>query len=164
MKVHDLFQVGVIFQANKPIRIFGTGGGMLTIQFCGYKIETEMASLKYIILMTSVCDDFSHYDRLYEALAETDRNLGNVSKDRKDVITIPQIEVKNQKAVYSIYKALNMDGEDVDHHHAAGIDTDLCCAKIGIVKQEIESCHSKEDKEQIGHCPHDSARCHTHHG
>ena len=79
-----------------------------------YKIETEMASLKYIILMTSVCDDFSHYDRLYEALAETDRNLGNVSKDRKDVITIPQIEVKNQKAVYSIYKALNMDCEDVD--------------------------------------------------
>lgn len=49
MKLHDLFQDGVIFQANKPIRIFGTGGGMLTIQFCGYKIETEMVGARWTV-------------------------------------------------------------------------------------------------------------------
>lgn len=36
-----MFCDGAIFQANKPIRLFGTGGGRLEINFCGNSFEAE---------------------------------------------------------------------------------------------------------------------------
>ena len=46
MRLNDLICDGVIFQANKPIRIFGTGGGSVEIELCSnnyseIKIGTE---------------------------------------------------------------------------------------------------------------------------
>lgn len=40
-----------------------------------YNIQPEMASLKYVIAMTSVCDSQENYDRLYEALRQIDASL-----------------------------------------------------------------------------------------
>lgn len=33
MKLNDLFQDGMVFQANKPIRVFGTGQGKVEVPF-----------------------------------------------------------------------------------------------------------------------------------
>ena len=46
MRLNDLICDGVIFQANKPIRIFGTGGGSVEIELCsntysGIEVGTE---------------------------------------------------------------------------------------------------------------------------
>lgn len=41
MRLNALFCDGAIFQANKPVRIFGTGGGNLEIEFCGKTYAEE---------------------------------------------------------------------------------------------------------------------------
>lgn len=47
MRLNDLFCDGAVFQANKPIRIFGTGGGRLEINFCGNRFESENVGARW---------------------------------------------------------------------------------------------------------------------
>lgn len=49
MKLNDLFSDGVIFQANKPIRIFGTGGGKLKIRLCDSEIQREIVAANWVV-------------------------------------------------------------------------------------------------------------------
>lgn len=39
MRLNDLFCDNVVFQANKPIRIFGTGGGEVEVELCGNRVK-----------------------------------------------------------------------------------------------------------------------------
>ena len=39
MRLNDLFSDNMVFQANKPIRIFGTGGGNVVAEICGNRVE-----------------------------------------------------------------------------------------------------------------------------
>ena len=41
MRLNALFCDGAIFQANKPVRVFGTGGGNIRIDFCGKTYAAE---------------------------------------------------------------------------------------------------------------------------
>lgn len=47
MRLNSIFCEGMIFQANKPIRLFGTGGGILKIDFCGYHYEEDKRGAKW---------------------------------------------------------------------------------------------------------------------
>ena len=42
MRLNDLFSDNIIFQANKPIRIFGTGGGEIEAELCGNRVKELM--------------------------------------------------------------------------------------------------------------------------
>lgn len=39
MRLNDLFCDNIVFQANKPIRIFGTGGGEVEVELCGNRVK-----------------------------------------------------------------------------------------------------------------------------
>ena len=39
MRLNDLFSDNMVFQANKPIRIFGIGGGNIVAEICGNRVE-----------------------------------------------------------------------------------------------------------------------------
>lgn len=73
---------------------------------CKYKIQPEMASLDYIILMTSICDKVSDYDRLIEALKSIDATLIFKKSNTK-------IEIDKNEIFCNSYKAMNMPLENV---------------------------------------------------
>lgn len=39
MRLNGLFCDNIVFQANKPIRIFGTGGGAAKVKLCGNRVK-----------------------------------------------------------------------------------------------------------------------------
>ena len=51
MRLNEMFCDGMIFQANKPVRIFGTGGGMLEIHLCGQSYAGEVYGPDWIIAL-----------------------------------------------------------------------------------------------------------------
>ena len=79
-----------------------------------YKIETEMASLRYIVLMTTFCDNFEHYDILADALLEIDKSLIKNASSRIDFK-----EIKN-KQLMSPYDGMNKDTKRVALDKASG--------------------------------------------
>ena len=47
MRLNEIFCDGAVFAANKPIRIFGTGGGLAEIEFFGKSYSAEMVGAKW---------------------------------------------------------------------------------------------------------------------
>lgn len=47
MKLNAIFADGMVLQANRPIRVFGTGGGLLRIEFLGECFEKEMCAVEW---------------------------------------------------------------------------------------------------------------------
>ncbi len=47
MRINELFCDGAVFQAYKPIRFFGTGGGNLKISFCGNNYESDKVGTEW---------------------------------------------------------------------------------------------------------------------
>ena len=54
MRLNDLICDGVIFQANKPIRIFGTGGGKLEIELCSNTFSGVMVGTAWCVELPSM--------------------------------------------------------------------------------------------------------------
>lgn len=80
-----------------------------------YKIQLEMASEKYVVAMTSLCDNFAHYDILYNALKEIDTKTttGSIKIDKDVQILKP---VKKM----TIYEAINSEHALIDFYSAEG--------------------------------------------
>ncbi|MGN0489097.1 MAG: aminotransferase class I/II-fold pyridoxal phosphate-dependent enzyme [Ruminococcus sp.] len=84
-----------------------TGVELSDILRQSYNIEVEMASSKYIIAMTSVCDDFNNYSLLFIALKEIDSNLEYKLHNLPDNISLP----KKEKDSFQI---INTESIDLD--------------------------------------------------
>ena len=54
MKLNQIFTDSMVFQANKPIRIFGEGKGNLTISFCGVTVSKYCDTEKWLIELPSM--------------------------------------------------------------------------------------------------------------
>lgn len=75
-----------------------------------YKIQLEMASEKYVVAMTSLCDNFAHYDILYNALKEIDDTsiIDNINN-----IEVVNIELPRPTKAMTIFEAINSDHSSV---------------------------------------------------
>ena len=80
-----------------------------------YHIETEMASLKSIVLMTSFCDDFGNYEVLYDALLKIDEQLETIEE-----ISLPFCKTDNIIRM-TPYQAMNEDVTCVDYSACTGL-------------------------------------------
>ena len=49
MNLAPIFSNGMVLQANKPIRIFGTGGGNVRIDFCGRRAEYVSGDREWLV-------------------------------------------------------------------------------------------------------------------
>ena len=121
---------------------FLNGSQLYNILHDRYGIQLEMASERYVIGMTSLCDNFEHYDILYNALSEIATMSGCVDivnekgcvKEKKcisgdeqencDIIKNDRIDVTDTRSEYiqinqapakkmTIYEALNSNCETV---------------------------------------------------
>ncbi len=54
MKLETIFQNGMVFQRNKPIRIFGTGEGVATASFCGNAATSEKTDWGWLIALPAL--------------------------------------------------------------------------------------------------------------
>ncbi len=63
-----------------------------------YNIEVEMDSLKYVLGITTICDDYKELERLAEALKEIDKSLEE--KQNENI----SVELLKNKRMYSIYE------------------------------------------------------------
>ena len=63
-----------------------------------YNIEVEMDSLKYVLGITTICDDYKELERLAEAVKEIDKSLEE--KQNENI----SVELLKNKRMYSIYE------------------------------------------------------------
>lgn len=49
MEIASIFCNGMVLQANKPIRVFGTGAGHVEIEFCGKKYGSDFGGDKWLV-------------------------------------------------------------------------------------------------------------------
>ena len=63
-----------------------------------YNIEVEMNSLKYVLGITTICDDYKELERLAEDLKEIDKSLEE--KQNENI----SVELLKNKRMYSIYE------------------------------------------------------------
>jgi len=76
MELNKIFSDGLVFQANKPIRIFGTGGGNVSVTLNGKTANKEFIGGKWLIELEPL-----NYGGPYEL----NINLNGVRKVIKDV-------------------------------------------------------------------------------
>ena len=73
-------------------------------------------------------------------------------------------------SLHTLYQSLQgafvhqLDGEDINHRHTTGIDTQLSRPEERIVEQEIDSRDTEQHEQQERSCPHDPLGRHAHHG
>ena len=80
MRLNALFCDGAIFQANKPVRIFGTGGGTLEIEFCGKTYSEEKTGACWCMELAP-CD----YGGPYEMTVTMDGRITDISQPENAV-------------------------------------------------------------------------------
>lgn len=54
MRLNELFADGMVLQAGKPVRIFGTGGGSVTVEFAGRKRSETFRAAEWCIEMDAM--------------------------------------------------------------------------------------------------------------
>lgn len=74
-----------------------------------YGIECEMASARYVIAMSSICDTQEGFDRLIKALFEIDGGLEHRQKELPVSITLPKAEMTSYEAARRESKQLSLD-------------------------------------------------------
>lgn len=100
-----------------------------------YKIQLEMASERYVIAMTSLCDNFEHYDILYNALREIDgSNVANVAvKDKFNKLKVVNTEKDKLNKLKVVNtekdKLLNKSFSDINKDDSD--ENDVCMNSIG---------------------------------
>ena len=107
-----------------------TGKKLFNILREKYKIELEMASINYVIAMTSICDTKENFIKLLNALKEIDLNLEENKKKEQEKLEIklPKIKTKildavnNENSEYVNYKvAKNMVAKEYIWVYPPGI-------------------------------------------
>ena len=107
-----------------------TGKKLFNILREKYKIELEMASINYVIAMTSICDTKENFIKLLNALKEIDLNLEENKKKEQEKLEIklPKIKTKildavnNENSEYVNYKvAKNMVSKEYIWVYPPGI-------------------------------------------
>lgn len=78
-----------------------------------YRLEMEMASLEYVIAMTSVCDTEDGFNRLIAALTEIDASC---NKKHKKEFTVPE----KAETACSLYEAVSAEKKTVKYNDAKG--------------------------------------------
>lgn len=78
-----------------------------------YRLEMEMASLEYVIAMTSVCDTVDGFNRLADALMEID-SLCN--KKQKQEFTVPE----RAGTGITLYEAVSSVKRKIKYNDAEG--------------------------------------------
>lgn len=78
-----------------------------------YRLEMEMASLEYVIAMTSVCDTEDGFNRLAAALTEIDASC---NKKHKKEFTVPE----KAETACSLYEAVSAEKKTVKYNDAEG--------------------------------------------
>lgn len=81
-----------------------------------YRIQLEMASLKYVIAMTGPGDTKEYYDRFYDALCEIDKELVE-----RDICSSGIVNISRPVIKMNLYDAVNCeDKEAVEYHETCG--------------------------------------------
>lgn len=78
-----------------------------------YGIECEMASGRYVVAMSSICDTQEGFDRLTDALFDIDKGLTRQQK-------LPLTVCKTPRAVMTSYEAVRREKESVELKNAVG--------------------------------------------
>lgn len=78
-----------------------------------YRLEMEMASLEYVIAMTSVCDTEDGFNRLAAALKEIDDSCNKMQKQK---FTVPE----KAETACSLYEAVSAEKKLVKYNDAEG--------------------------------------------
>ncbi|BCN28727.1 arginine decarboxylase [Anaeromicropila herbilytica] len=76
-----------------------------------YKIQLEMASMNYVIAMTSICDSKEGFERLRSALIEIDFEIDDNYRIQDRTSNSNSITITTQK--YTIYEASHKESEDI---------------------------------------------------
>ena len=85
-----------------------------------YRIQLEMASLKYVIAMTGPGDTKEYYDRFYDALCEIDKELVERNK-ASDICSSGIVNISRPVIKMNLYDAVNCeDKEAVEYHETCG--------------------------------------------
>ena len=85
-----------------------------------YRIQLEMASLRYVIAMTGPGDTKEYYDRFYDALCEIDKELAGRS-GTSDIGSSETVNISRPVIKMNLYDAVNCeDKESVEYHDACG--------------------------------------------
>lgn len=94
---------------SKLVLLADDGKKLYNILLRKYHIQLEMASLKYVIAMTSVGDKEQYYERFAAAMEEIDSGWNEESKAANSIkFKLPQAE-----SAVSIYEAVNGKAEPV---------------------------------------------------
>ena len=91
-----------------------TGKELANILRKDYKIELEMASINYVIAMTSICDNKENFKRFLDAIKDIDGKLNTEKINNKEEIkiTLPKKElnileaIKNDKFEFENYNKI----------------------------------------------------------
>lgn len=109
-----------------------TGSVMAEILRDKYNIEPEMVAKNYIILMTSLCDDFKWYDVVYEAvktISETEKKENKIISNgqytegnfRADIKMSPQEAYDAEFEEVALFEALGRISKDTIYAYPPGI-------------------------------------------
>lgn len=102
-----------------------------------YNFEMEMEGAKYVLAITTICDDKKEIMRLAEALKEINERFadseeyGKNVKDNMDLKNVPtenkdvaksnmELELKRNEVRYSIYEAKKIESEKTEYEKAEG--------------------------------------------
>ena len=102
---------------SKVVLAVPNGKGLYDRLRTQYHVQLEMASLKYVIAMTSIGDTQEYYLRFAKALEEIDSSLNGEWNARLSDLKFTGYM---PKPVKSIYDALNAPSQPVALHQAAG--------------------------------------------
>jgi len=99
-----------------------SGKQLYNILLNSYHIQLEMASLYYVIAMTSVGDKIEYYDRFMNALIKIDNSLDPQNQAVCDctLIGCNKFEVVTAKVIESPYMAMNAELELVEVEKSIG--------------------------------------------
>lgn len=121
VKYDDLSKI-IIYTGNTNI----TGLRLSELLREDYNIEIEMAGKDYIIAMTSICDDFSNYDLLVNALFEIDKTLIHTNSIPDNKIPTPtkklnSCEIGKSKKLINLDEAANLISAEYVFAYPPGI-------------------------------------------
>ena len=110
-----IFADGLTDRQGRPF----AGHELMEVLRRDYHLEPEMAARNYVLCMTSVLDTQEGFDRLADALLETDERLEKTEQtDRQELHTDDKMITPRQ--ICSMYEAMNGNTEIVDRKNAVG--------------------------------------------
>ena len=98
-----------------------TGKELYEILLKKYGLQTEMASIDFVLAMFTLNDDSEAYNRMTEALLEIDRNLSEAGATEKAPGKIPSVKVREKAPEkISLAEAWEMPSEEILLTESAG--------------------------------------------